>query len=216
MDKICPCCNNHAHFRLQKGTVQYHQCTSCRTLFSDPLPNEGMVGGGNEIPRNTEQNHLRISRIASLMEGERKRDVNILDFGCGTGYLIRDLRSNGYQCDGFDAYNEAFSRLPEKNKYHIATAVEVIEHTSAPFVELDVVRRSLLLGGLVMIETSFVDVAQEEGVSLEDFFYINPDVGHSTVFSHHGLDVLMCLKGFQPMQHFNRHVRVYQKISSKW
>ena len=211
-NKTCPICNNVAPPRLKKGNVEYCQCSSCGTLFSEPLPNEDMVGGGNEIPRNVDQNHIRIARIDELTVKMKKEDVRILDFGCGSGMLLNDFRKAGYNCDGYDAYSNEFSRFPEKNKYDIVTVVEVVEHLSAPFVEIDVISRSLMTNGIVMFETSFTDVAEEEGIALEDFFYVEPSVGHSTIFSHWGLDLLMALKGFKPIQHWNRHVRGYQKL----
>jgi hypothetical protein len=210
--KICPVCSNHAPFRLRKSAIDYHQCTSCKTLFSDPLDNSGMVGGGNEIARNKEQNHLRVGRINDMCMGADKSLIHILDFGCGHFMLGNDLIKEGYNCDGYDAYNEDYNTLPPKNKYDIVTAIEVIEHTSYPFPELNVIHRSLKDHGFLMVETSFTDIAHMEGIEYEDFFYIDPKVGHSTIFSHHGLDVLMCLKGFRPASHWNRHVRSYQKI----
>lgn len=212
-DKICPICFNHAHFRLRKETTDYHECTSCGTLFSDPLDNSNMVGGGNELARNVEQNHLRIDRINRMCIQANKEAIRILDFGCGHGMLIKDLKYAGYVCSGYDAYNEQFDKLPEKGIYNIVTAIEVIEHTSAPFAEIDVIYRSLVPNGICMIETSFTNIAHQEGIEYEDFFYIDPKVGHSTIFSHHGLDVLMCLKGFRPIAHWNRHVRGFQKIA---
>lgn len=212
MDKTCPICSNQALPRLNKGSVFYHQCANCHTLFCDPLDNDNMIGGEHEEGRNIEQNHLRIARIDDMIKGSKKDNIHILDFGCGHGMLIADLKKSGYEnVAGYDAYNDDYNRLPEKNKYHIITAIEVIEHTSAPYAEVDVIFRSLIPGGVVMFETSFVDIAAQEGIELEDFFYIAPQNGHSTIFSHHGLDLLMCLKGFIPRQHFNRHVRVYQK-----
>lgn len=211
-DRICPICSNQAAPRLTKGYIQYYQCVNCKTLFSDPLDNSNMIGGEYEEERNSNQNHLRIERVNDFVKMFKKEDVNILDFGCGHGMLIADLKKDGYiNVDGYDAYSEEYSALPEKNKYHVITAVEVIEHTSAPFVEIDVMNRSLVPGGVVMIETSFVDIAQQEDIELEDFFYIAPQNGHSTIFSHHGLDLLMCLKGFIPCAHPNRNVRLYQK-----
>lgn len=212
-ERICPCCNNHAHFRLNKKGTAYCQCTSCRTVFSDPLPNDNLVGGGNEEARNVEQNHLRIERIDGMARGMDKKDVQILDFGCGNFMLGNDLIKAGYNCTGFDAYNELYSRLPEKNKYHICTMIECAEHLSSPFVEFDVIYRSLLPNGILMVESSFIEVADQEGIELENFFYLDPAPGHSTLFSWHGLDVLMCLKGFKPITHWNRHVRAFQKIS---
>jgi SAM-dependent methyltransferase len=212
MKMNCPICNNEAGLRLNKGGVEYFQCANCNTLFSDPLDNDNMVGGGNEEKRNTEQNYIRIGRVEEMTLGMRKEDVHILDFGCGHGYLVQDLREAGYiNTVGYDPYNEEFCKLPEKNKFHIVIAIEVIEHTSANFVEVDVMYRSLLPNGLVYLETSFTDIAEEEGIPLEDFFYIEPSVGHSTIFSHHGLDLLFAIKRFVPTQHFNRNARLFKK-----
>lgn len=213
MIKNCIVCNNESFLRLTKGITDYYQCFSCHTLFSEPLENDNMVGGGNEVQRNQEQNAIRISRIDEMTAGMKKEDVYILDFGCGHGMFVEDLIKAGYiNTDGYDPYNEKYSRLPEKNKYNIVTAIEVIEHTSHPFIELDVIHRVLKPKGAVMFETSFIDVAQQENIELEDFVYIEPSVGHSTIFSHHGLDVLMCLREFYPVQHWNRHCRVYRKF----
>lgn len=214
MDKVCPICNNSAPLRLNKGEVEYNQCINCRTLFSEQLENSGMIGGEFEEGRNKQQNHLRTARVDHIMfsAGKKKEDIRILDFGCGNGLLIKDLQELGYNCDGYDAYNEKYCSLPENNKYDIITCIELIEHTSKPFVEIDVMYRSLVDLGVVIFETSFIDVAEQENIELEDFHYIAPKNGHSTVFSHHGLDLLMALKGFEPRLHVDRHVRIFQKI----
>lgn len=211
--KKCPICNNNSTQRLTKESVDYFQCHNCKTLFSGALDNDNLIGGTAEFERNTQQNYLRIERVKMLCAGEKVEDMNILDFGCGNGMLIEDLGKEGFNCDGYDAYNSKYSRLPDKNKYHIITAIEVIEHTSEPYVEIDVMYRSLKENGVLMVETSFIDVAAQENIELEDFFYVSPKAGHSTIFSHHGLDLIMALKGFTPLQHFNRHVRVFLKKS---
>jgi len=180
-------------------------------LYCDPLDQDGLVGGGNEIPRNEQQNHLRIERLDMLFKGKNRADLNVLDFGCGHGMLVNDLSKAGYATEGYDAYNEDFSRLPGKNKFDAVTCVETLEHTSFPFPEIEVVYRSLKKYGIFYVETSFVDVAEQEGIELEDFEYINTEVGHCTIFSHHAMDLLMVGRGFKVGRHFNRHARIYYK-----
>jgi hypothetical protein len=212
-DKICPICNNHSHFKFRKETSYYFQCTNCKTLFCDPIDQEGMVGGEFEEGRNIDENHIRISRIAEMSLGIPKEELRILDFGCGHGMMLNDLKDAGYiNAIGYDAYNPEYNTLPITNQFHVITAIEVIEHTSSPFIELNWMYKALAIGGCVMLETSFVDIANEEGIPLDKFFYVAPQNGHSTIFSHHGLDLLMTMKGFIPKQHFNRNVRLYQKI----
>lgn len=212
-ERTCIICNNKALFRLTKINTDYYQCTNCETLFSDPLPNEDMVGGGNEEARNKEQNNERIQRIVEITAGMQKEDVNILDFGCGHGMLVDDLINAGFvNTEGFDVYNPEFATTPKKDHYHVISMVEVIEHLSNPFTEIKAICRWLKKGGILMVETSFVDVAKNYKIELEDFFYINPDVGHSTIFSFHGLDLLMAQHGLTSRQMFNQHVHLYQKL----
>lgn len=209
-EKICYLCNNHANSAFIKDGVEYHECSNCGTLFSDPIDNSGKVGGQNEIPRNVEQNAGRIERFKTLCGGNIQ-GIKVLDFGCGTGYLVKDLRDAGFEAEGYDAFNPEFDRLPEKDKFQLCSVVECIEHLSWPYFELDCIHRSLTKGAVVYVETSFTNVAAQEGIPLDQFEYVSPAAGHSTVFSWHGLDILMIRKGFIPTEHINRHVRLYIK-----
>jgi len=209
-EKICPICNNHAHWRLNKLGVDYHQCTNCKTLFSVAIDQDGMVGGGAEVERNEQQNDGRIERIKTIFGG-KVEGVKVLDFGCGNGLFVSDLNKAGYEATGYDGFNEKFGVLPTKDTFHICTMIEVAEHLSSPFIEYDCIYRSLLKGGVLMIETSFVNVAEQENIPLEDFHYVAPQAGHSTIYSWHGLDLLLSRKGFTTLDHINRHVRLYIK-----
>lgn len=201
----CIICGDKTEKRLKKEGVQYYQCKNCKTLFSESLPNDNMVGGGFEFERNKNHNEERIFRIKEFLNGK-----NILDYGCGNGMLVDDMKKANLICDGYDKFNPKFDKIINSN-YDVITMVEVIEHLSAPFSEIDEIYSLLKPGGFLYLETSFVDVATEENIELEDFFYISPSVGHSTIFSHRGLDILMLKKGFMITSHINRNVRVYQK-----
>jgi SAM-dependent methyltransferase len=182
------------------------------TLTCDPLDQSGMVGGSGEEVRNQEHNPIRLARIKEFHPNPR-----LLDFGCGSGMLVEYLQENGISALGYDKYWErpaskialgpnnilpgAFPR-----GFDVVTMIEVIEHLSAPYDELDTILACLKPGGVLMIETSFTD-----WMDLQTDPYINPALGHSTIFSHKGLDELMKEKGFELYQEINRNVQVYKK-----
>jgi SAM-dependent methyltransferase len=188
----------HKSLGLKNGTEYFQDDNGI--IFCEPLNQDQMVGGGCEQVRNEMQNHLRLDRVFRL-----KDNANVLDFGCGNGLLIRDMKAVGIKCTGYDKFNPKFKKLPKKETFDIVIMVEVIEHLNEPFKELDMIYQSLVKGGIVMIETSFSD-----WLTLEDS-YIEPSVGHSTIFSHRGLTELMASKGFTEGGHFDRNVRIYKK-----
>jgi SAM-dependent methyltransferase len=190
--------NKHKSLGLKNGTEYFQDDNGI--IFCDPLNQDQMVGGGCEQVRNEMQNYLRLDRVYRL-----KDNANVLDFGCGNGLLIRDMKAVGIKCTGYDKFNPKFKKLPKKETFDIVIMVEVIEHLNEPFAELDMIYQSLVKGGVVMIETSFSD-----WLTLEDS-YIEPSVGHSTIFSHRGLTELMASKGFTEGGHFDRNVRIYKK-----
>jgi cyclopropane fatty-acyl-phospholipid synthase-like methyltransferase len=188
----------HKSLGLKNGTEYFQDDNGI--IFCEPLKQDQMVGGKCEQVRNEMQNYLRLDRVFRL-----KDNANVLDFGCGNGLLIKDLKDAGIKCTGYDKFNPKFKKLPKKETFDIVIMVEVIEHLNEPFKELDMIYQSLVKGGVVMIETSFSD-----WLTLEDS-YIEPSVGHSTIFSHRGLTELMASKGFTEGGHFDRNVRIYKK-----
>lgn len=213
MDRFCPICYNGSSLRLTKGITEYYECSNCHSLYCGPLDQENLVGGEHEESRNKNQNYLRIERIDKMRGSIPKEEIKILDFGCGHGGLIKDLKAAGYiHVDGFDAYNEEYCQLPKKDYYHIVVSIETFEHLSYPYKELDLIHRSLLSEGRVIIETGIIDAAITDGHTLDTWFYVNEKAGHSTIFSSHGLDILLCTHGFAPRQAFCNYVKHYQKI----
>lgn len=207
--KRCPACNSHSYDVFKKKETQYYQCSYCTTIFSDALPNDNMVGGGMEVERNTQQNDGRLERFVNLVGLSGK----VLDYGCGHGMLLDYLKERQINSFGYDKFNPDYNFIAE-HEFDLVSMVEVIEHLSEPFSELDQINMLLKEGGILYIETSFVDIAKQRGIKLDEFFYIEPSVGHSTIFSHFGLDILMVKKGFLPLAPINENVRLYKKAVS--
>jgi hypothetical protein len=184
-----------------KDGVQYYT-DELANIFCKKLDQSNMVGGGNEDTRNTdEMNKTRLERIRQI---SGKTNPTILDYGCGTGLMVTFMQDAGIDCDGYDPYNGYYADvLSLKKDYDVIVLTEVIEHLTAPFAELQEIKVLCHPGSKIMIETSFTEWITQDDI------YINPEVGHCTIFSHAGLDNLMAQFGFKPDNHINQNVRIY-------
>lgn len=186
---------------FSKGGVKYYR-DEFGTLHSKSIDQTDMVGGENHFERNIREfNEVRLQRIKDITG---KSNPYVLDYGCGQGQFLYFLREKQIKSNGYDPYNPEFNYL-FNIKYDCITMIEVVEHLSYPFPELSGVHLLLNEGGKVMIEASFTDWLTQ------DDEYINPEVGHCTIFSHAGLDCFMQKAGFKIASHINQNVRVYEK-----
>lgn len=207
----CPICRRKNEIAFHKKGSDYHLCSYCLTCYCESIDQSGMVGGGFELERNTRQNIDRIIRFKNIIGSDK---FTHLDFGCGHGMLVKDCKKEYIESDGYDRYNPEFANLDDfYEKYEIISLIEVIEHLSYPFVDINVIEAALKPSGILYIETSFVDLFVKENAAedLMNEYYVEPEVGHNTIFSHFSLDLLMLMKGFTVGQHINQNVRIYQK-----
>jgi len=203
----CTICDSPSSIIFNKKGYNYYECSHCKSIFvPEGIDQSGKVGGEHEVGRNEKENEIRIQRFKELVGKYGK----ILDFGCGHGMLVRDCLDEGLDAFGYDKFNPEFEKMPD-GKFNLVSLIECVEHLSSPYSELDVVYDKLLPNGVILLETSFTDVAIQENIPMEEFFYINPDAGHSTVFSHYGLDILMKKKKYKVIEAINRNVRLYQR-----
>lgn len=184
-----------------KGGVQYYK-DELNNWFCTYIKQEDLVGGGFEPERNL--NEINETRLKRVREITGKQNPAILDYGCGNGLMVRYFQAQGVRGNGFDKFNPKFNRLELGTGYDCVTLIEVIEHLTEPWTELKQIHDCLAPNGKVMIETSFTDWLTPDDI------YVEPSVGHCTIFSHIGLDHLMARFGFQPGVHINRNVRIYE------
>lgn len=183
----------------EKDGTLYFKDANTGTIFCDPIDQSGKVGGENEGIRSHEHNPTRFERIMAF------RPKVAADYGCGHGDFVNYCKSHGLPCDGYDPFNPEYSEPLKKNHYNVVVALEVVEHLFAPFSELQEIADALKTGGILMVESSFAD-----WVTLKDE-YVNPGIGHCTIWSHKGLDEAMKSVGLYVLKPINRNVRLYAK-----
>lgn len=200
--RTCPACGSeNVSLAFIRGGVHYYRCADCGTIFSKPLNQADMVGGGAERERRM-QNAERIARFINL---KGKRFI-ALDYGCGNGYLVHAMADAGIAARGYDPFNKVYKTLPDMTA-DLVCMIEVIEHMSRKDFDnaMQTIDGVTVPGSILYIETCFCEVCGPDSP------YIEPKVGHSTIWSYAGMDAAMQRHGWTLHTAINSTVRTYIK-----
>jgi cyclopropane fatty-acyl-phospholipid synthase-like methyltransferase len=147
-----------------------------------------------------------VKAVASLVP--LSAETRWLDFGCGTGGLVRYCRqASGAAAWGFERGDAARlaraagtplldeSQLAEADEsFDVVTAVEVLEHVVDPLAELAQIRRLLVPGGLFLYTTGNAAPHRDQ---LERWRYVIPEI-HVSFFEPRTLSLALRKTGFVP------------------
>ena len=95
-----------------------------------------------------------------------KRTHHVLDYGCGSGLLVRFLNEAGYHAVGYDPYSHAHTdtaRLDQQ--YDCIVAQDVVEHADEPLAALRQLDTLAAPGGMIAVGTpnaAGIDLARPE------------------------------------------------------
>jgi cyclopropane fatty-acyl-phospholipid synthase-like methyltransferase len=131
-----------------------------RSGWLAPLENLNLTGGTTpELAKNYSSELTRTLRLRNL------RGLRILDFGGGRGEMARALVSDGAKVVVVDPYShlqlrdtglaavESLEHLEGLERFHGAVAIDVIEHLTTPWEQLQTIRNLLAVGGWLYIST---------------------------------------------------------------
>jgi 2-polyprenyl-6-hydroxyphenyl methylase/3-demethylubiquinone-9 3-methyltransferase len=166
-------------------------------------------------PTTTQRNHLLIN---SLRKQKSRKDISILDAGCGNGYFAYFLESKGYRTIGIDISNKAIKKAKtvypgikfkvcsledklffEDKMFDVVWSTEVIEHIYYIYNYLFEMNRILKLGGLFVITTPYHGLLKNLAIVLFGFdkHFCNIKGGHIRFFSNKCLEKLFNRFGFK-------------------
>lgn len=88
---------------------------------------------------NGKENFGKRKRLPKYLDSiiEEFQPNNILDFGCGTGALIRTLKDlyPAIDIQGYDPGNEKFSDIFKDKKFDLVISTDVLEHIEPEYID---------------------------------------------------------------------------------
>lgn len=120
--------------------------------------------------------------------------ARILDWGSGSGLLVRLLRDDGYHCYGFEPNTPpvlaaSYSYIDEhtvieSSPYRLVTAIEVVEHLPNP---KDFFLKALSISDTLIFSTQLVDNSKNGN----DWWYYSIETGqHLSFYTEKSLSIL--------------------------
>jgi SAM-dependent methyltransferase len=172
----------------------FHECTRCHFLFTTLLDDadhpalyDGAYWNADEGAQRIPQ-ALRLAAMAATMIGRPLWELDILDFGCGTGSFVRTGRNDlGLKLWGTDINtpeNAGTWYLPSlAREFDAIIACEVIEHIPDPVATFRTLRKSIRPGGVFAFQTA----EYAPGVAHREWDYLGPGHGHVSHYSRAAL-----------------------------
>lgn len=187
------------------------KCTKCKLVFSRFIPSEeSLFEHYSKYSRNVETSPLTDEVYAKWTNEWKASGLRThLDFGCGSGALVRFANENGMQSEGTEINFDVIAMLNSMNlpvrdfesirrstrKYDIITIIEVLEHVTDPKLILTSLRDKLTAHGILYITTPNFN-------SLNRYLWKNrwralwyPD--HINIFSTKSIKEILQISGYE-------------------
>ncbi len=192
-DPLCNLCGSTAiRVLFPPGKAQVHRivrCADCGLMYAHPLPDPDIekIAEMNRDPETysyIRQDHLRIDKeklqVLDFRNTRHELDEmmpdrgRLIEVGCGLGYLLADLRDDGWDAVGVEPLAEAaeYARedlrldvqptiledagLPDES-FDVVVMLHVVEHVPDPLGTFREIARILKPGGVFVCETPRYD-----------------------------------------------------------
>ncbi len=223
MSPACKICEAPTvHFGQQRilgqYLAEYRRCQACGYVFVvDPHWLEHAYSTAiAALDTGIVTRNLWLADVMSALLGTSLRKTRrTLDFGAGTGLLVRLMRDRGHDFHWYDAYSpNLLARGFESElsaRFDLVTAFELVEHLPDPVATFDALH---LLAPVIVIST---ELLPESASELDDWWYYAPESGqHIGFFTSNSLQVLARRLGLTLSSNGrNLHVLAPQAISTR-
>lgn len=198
---------------LSFKSVYYFKCSHCGLIFTTYFDKHTSkmfadeIYNDNYIYVDPDFKELRPDSFSNLIlrNFQISKELDILDYGCGSGRFINNLFNNGYKnIQGYDPYSKDFSTRPN-SKFSLITSFEVFEHVTNPIEligDLDLLRKP---DGKILFSTLLAPEDIDK-VSV-NWWYISPRNAHITIYTSKSLEILFGYFGLK-VKSFNQNLHL--------
>jgi 2-polyprenyl-3-methyl-5-hydroxy-6-metoxy-1,4-benzoquinol methylase len=196
--------SNVRKFRNEQFEVW--RCPACRSIHArDAVDLAHYYASYPTFPREIERRlrHPYGNMLKRLVRSGLSKEHRILDYGCGSGALVRFLRSHGYeQTSGYDAYTAEFAdRGVLEHAYDCVVSQDVIEHVDSPRALLGEFDRLTVPGAMIAIGTP--DAAALDLSKPEDFVHALHAPYHRHILTRDALQKQAEARGWQVDRYYS-------------
>lgn len=216
--KVCASPTDHFGTQpvLGRYPAEYRRCRSCGYVFIDDphwLP-EAYATPIAALDTGIVTRNLWLADATSALLGLSLRDVRrSIDFGGGSGLLVRLMRDCGHDFRWADGYSPNLLAIGFEadlaQRYDLATAFELVEHLAEPIAGFDALHS---LAPTLLVST---ELLPDPAPALDQWWYYAPEAGqHIGFFTRHTLVVIAERLGLQlSSNHRNLHVMAPGRVS---
>lgn len=212
----------HKHSHTLNLVVKYVQCESCGMITAPESKNYKLSSIYNaEYFNNVDYGWKRRAKILRIYLKyinilAALKNMKICDFGAGNGYLSKLLINNGFNVLAYEPFIQDNTYL-EKSYYcdmpfnaDVLLMVEVFEHFTNAFGDLNKILTDFHNPKLILFTTNLTDNATEP---IDDWFYLDPDSGHFTLWSIKSLTLLGEMNGYKFISLDDTFLHIFCKAS---
>lgn len=233
----CPVCGAADHARIARfdrrlKRLSTHLCNKCGLLFTNPMPSSAELDQFYASAYRAEYQFAflrprKTHQIKKQREAQRRanrldevialtKPTSFLDFGCGSGELVREIASRGYEAHGFEQGTDYGTFGQDKladeaggksairvgswremdyaaGSFGVISCLHVLEHLNEPIAALQKIHSWLTDDGVLYLETPNMRTFPLKGFDCLHF-------AHVLGFSHDNLLHLLDRTGFRLLQ----------------
>jgi 2-polyprenyl-3-methyl-5-hydroxy-6-metoxy-1,4-benzoquinol methylase len=203
----CAVCGSHELVPAAlKFGVAYTSCKNCGVVACGVI-DESVILTQNDAPEGRANESLQLVRLERIAQQLGRKPGKMLDFGCGRGDFVRFLQGRAIEAVGIDQDTALKLSDIEPSSLDAINMVEVIEHLPDPLGVLGPIVDRLKPGGVLYVESSFVDFIGDPARS----DYVDPRIGHCCIHSSRSIAYLGKKLQLRPAW-LNNNVVVFHKI----